>query len=210
MKKIVRLTETDLVRLVKRVIKEENIKDKKNVLFIGDSFSSTPGITWNYRLAARHPEWDVTHIAGMGRKTDWMLENLKSELKNKKYDLVFIWGGINDIFSEQDINKPLNNLSAMAIITIGMNATPIIFSGYDIASVMTDDKLKPTPSCDKSCMLKSKDNMIKFQNILERNFKIPGGKVINRTYDSRIKANDGIHIGSDGHSAIAEYIDSKF
>jgi lysophospholipase L1-like esterase len=90
------ISEEQLKTLV-HLIKEDN--GKINVMFVGDSHSAGDGWTWNYLIAKDHPEWDVTQVAKGGMRTDWMLENLTTKLSEKKYDLVFIYGGANDVMS---------------------------------------------------------------------------------------------------------------
>ena len=66
------------------LITEDDDRVKENVMFVGDSHSAGKGWTWNYLLTKDHPEWNVTHVVQGGKRTDWMLQNMTSELQKKK------------------------------------------------------------------------------------------------------------------------------
>jgi lysophospholipase L1-like esterase len=89
----------------------------KNLLFIGDSLTAGVGIEGQAfvdKLKAKHPEFNIKRIAVTGKQTSWMLDQLKKELSNgAKYDVITIWGGINDIYATNSISGAKNNLQAM-------------------------------------------------------------------------------------------------
>ena len=115
------------------------------VLFVGDSLS-TGDYTWNKKLAEKHPEWKVDYLTKGGVQTKWMLNELSDKLRNNEYDLVFIYGGTNDMFGSIDkkqtdkykermINLALSNIQSMVNMIRESGAKPIVFSGYDADEV---------------------------------------------------------------------------
>jgi peptidoglycan hydrolase-like protein with peptidoglycan-binding domain len=208
MKLIIR--ENQLKKLI-NIIKEDNSDRKLNVLFVGDSLSSAPGYTWNYKLADKNSsEWNSDHLAVGGKMTQWMLENLKMKLNQKKYDLVFIYGGTNDMFSQITISSALNNIQEMVDLVDEQGGKTIVFSGYDTESVITDDKLKPTYYkgvilCDMPCMKRGRDRMIEFQSKLKG---IRNATVIPVIEGNSSWTNDGTHPGINEHETMANYVDN--
>jgi hypothetical protein len=198
------LTEKQLNLLI-NLLEENN--NKINVLFVGDSLSSAPGITWNYLIANSYPNWNSTHIAQGGAKTSWMLDKLLTKLKEKKYDKVFIWGGTNDAFSSSsDLSESANNIQKMVDAVNKQGGKAYVFLGYDAASVMVDENLKPTKYCSKSCMFNAKEKWIKMQKEIGSQVK---NCVIIPTIegDKTWAPGDGIHIGGIQHKMIKNHIE---
>jgi lysophospholipase L1-like esterase len=55
-----------------------------------------------------------------------MLEQLQSELATgNKYDVISIWGGVNDIYATNSINSAENNLQAMYDLAKGTGAVVV-------------------------------------------------------------------------------------
>jgi len=207
------LNETQLKQLVD-IIKESSLEKKYKVLFLGDSLSSGPSFTWNYVLEQEYPNWDVTHIYKGGQTTGWMLTQLKEVLVNENFDLVFIWGGTNDMFSMSiSPEKAVNNLTIMANLVVQQNGKPIIFAGYDVSVVMAEDKLKPTYDAqgrmiaNLDMMKDFRKKLIKFQNLLEKG--IPGAYVIPRINNPNLKTWDNVHVDVAGHKMIADHINKE-
>lgn len=198
------INEVQLKKIIKLIT--EQGESKLNVLFVGDSLSSGLGFTWNYLLEKTHPDWNVEHIVEGGKRTDWMLQNLKSALGEKKYDMVFIWGGTNDMFSQISVNQAISNIQRMVDLIKQQGGQAYVLEGYDIESVMTDDKLKPTSYCNKECMLKSRDKMIEFQDKIG---SIMGATIIPKVMGDKGWTSDGIHISGGKHEILKNQI-SKF
>lgn len=202
------LNENQLKYLVNGI--SESPKDKKNVLFIGDSLSAGPNWTWNYQLADKFPDWKSTHVAQPGITTNTMKGLLMTELRKQKYDLVFIWGGTNDMFSETDPDTTKDNLKQMAEEVKKQGGQTFILSGYDVQFVMTDEKLKKLYESGKtlcnsvSCLLKGKRKLIRLQDLIEQG--IPNAKVIKRISDDSLTSSDGIHLGSNSSGIIANKV----
>ena len=198
------INDNQLEKLVS-LIKEDTSNPKKNVLFIGDSLSNGVGYTWNYELAEKYPNWSVKHITKAGESTSWMLNQLVAELSSKKYDLVFIYGGTNDMFSLVSIDQTLDNFKKMIDIVKRQGGKTIIFTGYDAGKVMSKDNLIPTNLCDINCMLKGRERMIELQKKLQR---LEDATII-PTYKKNADpswSKDGIHVGRSIHSLMADYI----
>lgn len=205
--------ESQLKKLI-NIIKEDISDDKLNVLFVGDSLSAGPSYTWNYKLANKHSnDWYSEHLVKGGERTSWMLDELRQKLKQKKYDLVFIYGGTNDMFSLVSISQAINNINQMVKLVEAQGGEAIVFAGYDAESVMSEKKhsnggnLAPTKYCNEQCMLKSRSRMIEFQNELLNDIsgknvivipKMPGG--------STSWTSDGIHVKSSIHDKMSNYV----
>jgi peptidoglycan hydrolase-like protein with peptidoglycan-binding domain len=190
-------------------VSESDSERKLNVLFVGDSLSAGDGWTWNYLLAKDFPNWNVTHIVEPGKRTNWMLNNLSRELKRKKYDLVFIYGGTNDMFSNVGISDAVGNIQKMVDLVQKNGGKAYVFSGYDVESVMSDDVLKPTKKkngtilCDQDCMLKSRDKLINFQSQLSN---ISNATVIPPVKGNPSWTSDGIHPSSSNHIIMKNHV----
>lgn len=203
------VTENQLKKLI-NLITEDG--DKINVMFVGDSLSSGVGYTWNYLIAKEHPEWNITHVTEGGKKTDWMLTNMLSKLSKKKYDKVFIWGGTNDAgWVGTDLSLPVTNIQKMVDATNAQGGQAYVFIGYDAASVMADENLKPTKNtdgtilCDMNCMYKFRERWVKLQKDIASNIK---NAVIIPTIqgDKNWAPGDGIHIGPTQHRIIKDHV----
>lgn len=87
-------------------------KPIRSILFIGDS-NTNAGFSYADQLKKLNPELRIKKIAKDGATTDWMLQELKNELRQNKYDAVSILGGSNDIYALGQINSAKNNLNEM-------------------------------------------------------------------------------------------------
>jgi hypothetical protein len=87
-------------------------KPVSSVLFIGDS-NTAADFSYADQSKQRYPKLTIKKIAENGAKTDWMFNQLNTELQNNKYDVVSILGGSNDIYGagRNDIAK--RSLDAM-------------------------------------------------------------------------------------------------
>ena len=195
------ISEEQLKTLV-HLIKEDN--GKINVMFVGDSHSAGDGWTWNYLIAKDHPEWDVTQVAKGGMRTDWMLENLTTKLNEKKYDLVFIYGGANDVMSKQDISVPINNIQKMVDLVNGQGGKAIVLVGFDSESIYNPEKVKTTKYCDRECMIAYKPKRVEYQAKLASS--ITGAVVIPKLVGDMSWSNDGVHVGSAQHKLMRDQI----
>ncbi len=89
----------------------------KNILFVGDSLTAGFGIDGQGfvdQIKAKNPALNIKRIAVTGKQTGWMLDQLKKELSSgRNYETIVIWGGINDIYSNNSISGAKNNLQEM-------------------------------------------------------------------------------------------------
>jgi hypothetical protein len=198
------ISEEQLKTLV-HLIKEDN--GKINVMFVGDSHSAGEGWTWNYLIAKDHPEWDVTQVTQGGKRTDWMLQNLKTKLSEKKYDLVFIYGGANDVMSPQPISTPISNIQKMVDLVNDQGGKAIVLTGFDSETIFNPEKVKPTKYCDRECMIGFKPKRIKYQADLASS--ITGAIIIPKLVGDLNWSSDGIHVGSSQHKLMKDHVYSN-
>ena len=127
-------------------------KKLKSLLFVGDSITAIEykgnPVTSTYpnvvkkELEPKGVKVDV--LAESGKGTDWLLKNLTEKLKTNTYDRVYIYGGINDMFSSVSIESALQNIQKMVDLIKSKGAEPYVIIGYDAKTFMDENKLKPT------------------------------------------------------------------
>lgn len=86
------------------------------ILFIGDSLTAGFGLdgkSFVEKIQSANPNISTKKIAVTGKQTGWMLEQLEKELANNKYDVITIWGGVNDIYAKDWIDNAEANLQRM-------------------------------------------------------------------------------------------------
>ena len=107
----------------------DSLNDGESVLFVGDSITAG---TYNYpaQIAKLKPNIKVDILAIGGKQTRWMLENLPSQLAQKKYDKVYIYGGTNDIFSQISISNVLSNVQKMVDLINAAGSKAYVIIGY--------------------------------------------------------------------------------
>jgi len=198
------ISEEQLKTLV-HLIKEDN--GKINVMFVGDSHSAGPEWTWNYLIAKDHPEWDVTQLAVGGKTTKWMLQNLTTKLNEKKYDLVFIYGGANDVMSPQPISTPIGNIQKMVDLVNGQGGKAIVLTGFDSESIFNPEKVSTTRYCDRECMIGFKPKRVKYQVDLPNS--ITGAIIIPKLVGDISWSTDGVHVGSAKHKLMKDHVYSN-
>ena len=198
------ISEEQLKTLV-HLIKEDN--GKINVMFVGDSHSAGNGWTWNYLIAKDHPEWDVTQLAVGGKTTKWMLENLTTKLNEKKYDLVFIYGGANDVMSPQPISTPIGNIQKMVDLVNGQGGKAIVLTGFDSETIFNPEKVSTTKYCDRECMIGFKPKRVKYQADLPNS--ITGAIIIPKLVGDISWSTDGVHVGSAKHKLMKDHVYSN-
>jgi len=198
----IRINENQLKRLINQLT-EQTEDEKLNVLFVGDSLSNGPSFTWNYLLANEHPEWNVEHLVEGAKRTDWMLDNLSLELSENKYDMVFIYGGTNDMFSQIPISTAIRNIQKMVDLVVNQGGKAYVFSGYDAKSVLTDESLKPTDLCDLDCMKKGRDRMVEFQKQLQT---ISDAVIIPVVVGNETWTTDGIHLPLSKNKILKDFV----
>jgi len=90
-----------------------NPNNNTNFLFIGDSLTAYNS-SYADQLKQAYPDITIKKIAEVGKQTSWMLPQLQTELSDgTKYDVITIWGGVNDIYATNQIANAESNLQKM-------------------------------------------------------------------------------------------------
>jgi lysophospholipase L1-like esterase len=170
---------------------------KLNVLVIGDSLSSYTG-GWQ-DIISKKLNYNLTNVSKSGAKTDWMLSKLKYQLKyNSKYNIVYIYGGINDVFSNIDQAKTISNICEMVELCTRYDIKPYIIIGYNPHTVMESALHTEISNYRKISYSKLQHRI---QSEIKREYIIRMDKHILRT-----DVSDGIHLNLGGHYKLANWI----
>lgn len=192
-------------------ITKKKVKNK-NILFIGDSMTTirddngNESEAWeNYPNLIRKMKiagLNVDVLAIRGKATKWMKEELPAQLKDKKYDDIFVFGGTNDIFGGLPITDTVKNIQDIVDIMIQHGARPHVIVGYDTDETWQKDKLSPTTWGLKSMddILKVKQRYIEYQKALTDNIK--KAKLIDFKLGKGM-TYDGVHPNLEGNKIIA-------
>lgn len=183
----------------------ELLKEQKNdesILIVGDSHTVDAGFTWSSKMKNKFN--NVKIIAVGGKRTDWMKEQLKAELSNKKYDKVIIWGGNNDTFSLTPNSKAISNIQDMVDIVNSQGGKPYVVQGYDYEIFADPNKYKPTKYATKEDMKKFRQKYIDFQNELASS--ISGAVIIPKFNVDNSHAPDNIHGDSSAHNEVLSQV----
>lgn len=90
-----------------------NPNNPTNFLFVGDSLTAYSN-SYADQLQQKYPNITIKKIAEAGKQTSWMLPQLQQELATgTKYDVIAIWGGVNDIYATGSIANAESNLQQM-------------------------------------------------------------------------------------------------
>ena len=183
-----------------KLIKNRN---PKKILFVGDSIS-TGASTYPAKIKSRRSDLDIDVVAQGGKRTDWMLDNLRDKLDTKKYDRVYIYGGVNDAFSSVKIPTIYQNLQSMVDLINKNGADAFIIEGYVVDGFMDLSKFKPSKYVTDvndfiPIIAKYKD----YQSGISKNIK-------NASFVKPInlgdRTGDGIHPNQEGQEIITEKI----
>jgi hypothetical protein len=127
---------------------------------------------------------------------------MESTLKSIRYERVYIYGGINDMHSDVDVQSAVDNIQRIVDMVNESGGIPLIIVGYDSQRMVETGVGKPRK------WVKSKDldgKYFEFQSLLER--RIRGGIIIPPLpLDESDMFSDRIHPNSDGHKKLMEYI----
>ena len=186
------------------LITEDDDRVKENVMFVGDSHSAGKDWTWNYLLAKDHPEWNVTHVVQGGKRTDWMLQNMTSELQKKKYNLVFIYGGTNDVMSPIKNELPISNIQKMVDEVNKQGGKAIVVLGFDQEGIFDATKVKPTKYCDKKCFAEYKPKRVDYQKRLGESIR--NAIIVPKLDADTSWTTDGIHAIASKHSTLKKHV----
>lgn len=179
-------------------------KQRRDVLFIGDSITESDSKTKTYAQLIKESNRNlkVDIIAFSGRRTEWMMTMLESTLNSIHYNRVYIYGGINDMHSDVDVISAISNIQSMVDMVNESGGIPIVIVGYD-SSLMQDYGTSAPRKWVKSKDLDSRYS--EYQTLLEQ--RIRGGIVLpplKLGIDDMF--SDRIHPNKIGHQKLKTYI----
>ena len=175
----------------------------KKILFVGDSIS-TGESTYPAIIRRDRSDLQIDTLSEGGRRTDWMLENLKSKLASNKYDRVYIYGGVNDAFSTTPISSILSNVQSMVNLINENGADAFIISGYVVDGFMDLSKFTPSKYVTEvSGFIPLIDRYKQYQSSLFKTIK--NAKII-KPINLGNRTRDGIHPNGEGQRIIANEV----
>jgi len=185
-------------------------KKLKSLLFVGDSITAIESggkpVTSTYpniikkELEPKGVNVDV--LAQGGKRTDWILANLTEKLKTNKYDRVYIYGGINDMFSGVSKQRALQNVQKMVDLIKSKGAEPFVIIGYDANRFMDENKLKPTKNVPtKAGIIQLKNKYVDYQNSIKTTIK--NATIVDKFNIPSSMTVDAIHPTPSGQKIIA-------
>lgn len=174
------------------------VRSEENILFVGDSLTAYSG-GWQHQVS-RMRQADYTNISKGGKRTKWMLQQLKKyPVDSYEYDEVIIYGGINDSFSSVSENETIRNIQEMVYYAKKMGAVPIVIVGYNPKKVIQNTMYS------SEIETKCRNRYIALQKRLQTELKqcvvIPMEDTIDRS-----DSDDGIHLKASGHKKFARWI----
>jgi lysophospholipase L1-like esterase len=205
---------TIIIRRRKRGSGALKNKNPKSILFVGDSVTAIQTAS-GQSVKSTYPNIvkkelepmgiSVDVLAKGGMTTKWMLENLPSKLKEKKFDRIYIYGGINDSFSGSfSQEKTISNVQKMVDLGKENGADVYIILGYRIDNFMDFNKMKPTRYVTKKeGFIPLIENYKKYQSNLKSQIK---NALFVAPIDLSGKTGDGIHPTGEGQKIIAQKI----
>lgn len=117
---------------------QDNLVGKK-VLFIGDSQTSAYGWGWQ-DILSKKVGFKMKNTAVPGKSTTWMLNVLKQELKRDKYDFIFIFGGVNDIWGGELPVPTYERVQEMVNLGNDHGAIMVVLTGSDKRKAVNPQK----------------------------------------------------------------------
>ena len=194
-----------------------NNTDPKKILFIGDSHTSIKdkkgkAVTYTYpnilkkELEPKGYTIDVLALGGM--TTQWMLDNLPGQLKNKKYDRVYIYGGANDAMNSSiTLEKALSNIQKMVDLSRNNGADVFVNQGYIIEGEKGSFGNWKKMSISGTVLKKQEEWIPYVERKKELQRRIPL-EIKNANfiapYDLKGNTSDGIHANSEGQKMVAK------
>jgi lysophospholipase L1-like esterase len=185
-------------------------KSPKSILFIGDSITADP--QWSYPALIRKakPDLNIDVLAKPGQTTKWMVDNLPLKLAAKKYDRVYVYGGVNDAYNSyiKVPDTPVANVQKMIDLAQQKGSEVYVILGIEPNGYMDYRKMPITQ------YVRRKEDYIP---LIERY------KQIQAAYASRLRnatlvpkfnlgtmTSDGTHPNGTGQQRIADTIMKTF
>lgn len=187
-----------LFALITALLLMSSFSGPKNVLIIGDSLSRYHPTGWPL-LISQHYDVPIVNLSQDNKKTDWMLSTLRSELvaNHTKYSAVFIYGGINDVYSGKNINCAVDNVMQMVDLCNYYQLQAVVILGYDPTKININTNHENESIYQK--------RYIKYQKILQELHSnatiIPVDSELVRT-----QSKDGIHVNGRAQHKFADWI----
>jgi lysophospholipase L1-like esterase len=191
-------------------------KNPKNILIVGDSHSSIKdksgkSVTYTFPNLLKkelEPQGYVVDVLALGgMTTQWMLDNLPEQLRGKKYDRVYIYGGANDAMNSSiTLEKALGNIQKMVDLSRNNGADVFVNQGYIIEGEKGKfGNWRNMPI--KGTVLKNKEEWIPYierKKELQRRIplEIKNANFIS-PYDLKGLTSDGIHANPEGQKIVA-------
>ena len=185
----------------------------KKILLIGDSvttiknYANNKPITSTYgALTKKDLEQEgyvVDVLAKGGEATRWMLSNLPEQLKGKKYDRIYIYGGINDAWNNSiKPSEPFENIQKMVDLGNENGADVFVVLGYRIDNFMDYKKMATTR------YVPTQEGLIPLIQEYQAFQKELPNKINNASFlpvfDLNGQTNDGIHPSGKAPRQIAD------
>lgn len=173
------------------------IGEPQKVLFIGDSLTAYQ-FGWQ-SIVSKEKRYDATNLAKINMKTDWMLETLTTHLKkNREYNRIIIYGGINDIFSGETALHTAQNIQKIVNLCNSYKIEPIVIVGYGGKKLLHDTWIS-----DKVLEEKIRNEYALYQEMLLMTHDC---KIIPTANLLSTDAQDGIHMTMNGHKKFAKHV----
>lgn len=188
--------------ILNKLVRLKN-KNPKKILFVGDSIT-TGDSAYPSKIRSQRSDLQIDTLSQVGKKTSWMLDNLKTKLANEKYDRVYIYGGVNDAFSSTPINETLSNLQQMVDLINNNGADAFVIEGYEVDGFMDNQKMPTTQYVSsKEDYLPLIETYKQYQNNISKTIK--NANII-KAINLGTLTSDGIHPNNEGQQIIADQI----
>jgi len=184
--------------------KKKNKGTTKNILFIGDSITVSP-YSYPKIIEKNNPSLKIDVLAKGGMATKWMLQNLPAQLSTKKYDQIYIYGGVNDAWNSSiKLETTLNNLQSMVDMGNQNGADVFIILGYEPLGFMDYNKMSVTRyQKTKEDNLPLIEKYKQYQSLIPTTIK--GAFLVNK-FQIPNMTGDGIHPNSKAQKIMADDI----
>lgn len=177
-------------------------RNPKKILFLGDSIT-VDFHSYANSIRKKFTDKDITIKASVGKKTSWMLQSLQDLLQNNSYDRIYVYGGINDIFSGVSGNEALSNIQKIVDLGTEKGADVFVIEGINPEGFMDINKMSLNQYVsNKEEYLPKIEKYGQFQDSLKA---IKKARLIKK-FDLGNRTDDGIHPNPQGQQIITQEI----
>lgn len=164
----------------------------RNMVVVGDSISANRTDGWQQHVS-NYLSWPIEkNLSKVGYRTEQMKLSLVQHLiANEAPDVIFIYGGVNDIFAGRTASSALKNIQDMVDTSLdhGVNRVYVV-AGYDFTKINNAQNAARTLALQKSI-----------------EGKIKGAKVIPIWMGIKGKySRDGIHLTNEGQREFSTHV----